>query len=267
MILIVEGGAILKKFNVLTCADAKFHHFLPNFERNVFSHFAEYPIIYDLGFSDIQRSILKSDIVSANGDFDITEKADSENIRATHKPSCIIDFLDRYKTGCLYVDADVIFTEAIDPLIFDDVDIAVTPRHPKEIQYLPDPYKNGEINSGVLFFANTAKSRDILAQWKMRCEQTRESDQMALSMVLHFAKLREPYGLHFQGDITILKLDPTIYNDVSCKTGKIWHFKNAGRRFHKKVKLLIASFITRRAPALMRIILRNNRSKMRVTHE
>lgn len=257
----------MNKFKILTCADSRFHHFLPNFEKNVLSHFGEYPVIYDLGFSKNQKDVLKSDIVKAGGGYDISEKADSGNIRTTHKPSCIIDFLDTFNTGCLYVDADVIFTEAIDLSIFDDIDIAVTPRHPKEIQCLPDPYKNGEINAGVLFFANTATSRNILEQWKIRCDQTRESDQKALSMVLHYAELRGSYGLHLQDDGKILKLDPTIYNDVACKTGKIWHFKNAGRRFHKKAKLLLASAIARRAPSVMHAILRRNRNKTLFTSQ
>ena len=51
-----------------------------------------------------------------------------------------------------------------------------------------------------------------------------------------------------QGLLQVLKLDSRIYNDVSSTIGKIWHFKNAGRRFHKRQKWYFSTRLEKIAP-------------------
>lgn len=238
-----------KRFRVVTCADAAFFHFLPTLERNVKMRLGQYPIIYDLGMTDAQIASLKSTVLKADRPEDYNSSTDIGNIKATHKPSCLLDFMGRFSEDCLYVDADVLFTDLVTPETFSGADIAVTPRHPNEVQS-ETAYINGTINTGVLFFRNTDPVKTFIKTWIAQCKLEQRSDQMAMSELLEDVGLKGGgLGMAKQGTLNILKLDARIYNDVGCTTGKIWHFKNAGRRFHKRRRYIKAALLDRFMPA------------------
>lgn len=216
-------------FRVITCADAGYFPFLPFLERNIARKFGRLPVIYDLGLTDDQRPQLASELRQAAdvpADFRGTEQRHGF-IRATHKPACIRDSLDRDPGGCLCVDADVLFLGRLDLRDFQSADVAVTPRHPKE--RTPAHLDNGRINTGVLFFSGSPRSRRLLADWQHACETGTDSDQKCLSDLLGDFDLSGPLGLANSDALSLAKLDPCIYNDVRQRTGRILHFKNAGR--------------------------------------
>lgn len=82
----------------------------------------------------------------------------------THKAACIADCLDRSPSGCLYVDADVLFVDRLTAADLAGADIAITPRHPKERS--PHHLANGDINAGILYFADSPAARTLLADWE-----------------------------------------------------------------------------------------------------
>ena len=55
------------------------------------------------------------------------------------------------------------------------------------------------------------------------------ADQKALSDLLADFDLLGPLGPATRGGMTVLKLDARIFNDTRLKTGRVLHFKNAGR--------------------------------------
>ena len=231
---------MIAPFRVLTCADADYFHFLPYLEANIARKFGRLPLIYDLGLTPEQRAQLKSEIVS----IEVTDayKASEPTrgfIMTTHKPACIADCLDRSGEGCLYVDADVLFVERLTAADLDCApagpDIAVTPRHPKE--RTPLHLENGTINAGVLYFSRTPAARGLLDTWTAACAVGDRTDQKALSDLLAGFSILESLGPEIRDDLALMKLDPRSFNDVRLKTGRILHFKRAGRDPHVTAKL------------------------------
>lgn len=220
-------------YRVVTCADANFFHFLPILEENVRRKTGQYPVIYDLGLHPKQRARLRSDVISLVPPEGYSEKIPGGAIRAHHKPDCLLDFLAQSDKNVLYLDADVLMVDRLPVGVFSDCDVAVTPRHPKEL-LAGDPFRNGRLNSGVMYFANNDRARALLEQWRTVCADGVHTDQMAISDILEPTDLNGSLGIASLGEVRVLKLDPRVYNDVACKTGRLWHFKNAGRRFHKK---------------------------------
>jgi len=232
-------------FKIISCADKEFFHFMPTLERNVKNHFGEYPIIYDIGMTAKQSASLKSRVIKVTPPSNYNQHSKIGSIITSHKPNCVLDFMSQYSEDCLYVDADVLFTEKVTPDEFTGADISVTPRHPNELKS-ENPYKNGTLNAGVLFFKNTAPVKTFIESWISQCALDQVSDQMAISELLEDARLTNgAFGLVKCGPLSVLKLDARIYNDVGSTIGKIWHFKNAGRRFHKRRRYLKAALLDR----------------------
>ena len=237
-------------FRILLCADAGFFQFLPSLEENIFKRQGQYPVIYDLGMTPDQVARLKSDVVQITPPDGYKAQSASGAIKTTHKPSCIQHFLTQNTSDVLYIDADVIILETILAEEFLDGDICVTPRHPKELRSAT-PFVNGTLNAGVIFFKNTPAVQDLVKIWDEECGVGDKSDQMALSDVLVAADIKAGSGVGYAHGLTIQKLPAVLYNDVSCSIGKLWHFKNAGRRSSKKNKRAFAILVANTAPRLM----------------
>jgi len=220
-------------YTVITCADANFFHFLPAQERNINRKHGAFPVIYDLGLTRRQVTRLQSTVSPITPPEGYNENVPGGAIRTSHKPSCILDCMERYERDVLYVDADVVMMAPLPSGCFAGSDVALTPRHPNEMRS-SNPYSNGTINAGVLYFANTTAVRELLKKWDARCAQGVESDQKALSELLSDADLTGDWEDATAEGLTIRKLDARLFNDVGTNTGYLWHFKNAGRRFHKK---------------------------------
>ena len=214
----------------MTCGDSRYFEFLYNFERNVRQQFGFWPVIYDLGLEEEQQQRLKSDIRKVA----VPEAFNTQNslnyIRTTHKPHCILDCLAAYPQDCLYIDADTVFVSAFGEDVFKNADIAVTPRHPKERK--EKYYANGLLNAGVVFFRNNHEGvAELISTWRKKCEEPDTTDQKALSDLLseEIILLESSAVLQEWRGVRVELLDAKIYNDVSCRTGKLFHFKNAGR--------------------------------------
>lgn len=215
-------------FDIMTCGDQKYFTFLKIFEKNVFNRYHFFPIIYDLGLTEDQRKLLKSEIRKIPISQSFYMKNSSNYIQATHNPSCILDYFSYHNKNILYVDADTLFVSTFNHTLFKDIDIAITPRHRKERK--KEYYTNGFINSGVLFFRNTNSVKELLLLWEKKCCDPDTTDQKALSDIFSDQiNLLEAKHIQKWNDLNILLLEAEIYNDVACKTGKLLHFKNAGR--------------------------------------
>ena len=215
-------------FDIMTCGDQKYFTFLKIFEKNVFNRYHFFPIIYDLGLTEDQRKLLKSEIRKIPISQSFYMKNSSNYIQATHKPSCILDYFSYHNKNILYVDADTLFVSTFNHTLFKDIEIAITPRHRKERK--KEYYTNGFINSGVLFFRNTNSVKELLLLWEKKCCDPDTTDQKALSDIFSDQiNLLEAKHIQKWNDLNILLLEAEIYNDVACKTGKLLHFKNAGR--------------------------------------
>jgi len=211
---------------VLTCADAGYFHFLPFFEANVERKFGTLPLIYDLGLTDAQRGSLRSELrrVPVPEDFAGTAHG---FIRATHKPACVADALDASPGGVLCADADLLFAGPVTRADVGEADVAVTPRTARERR--PDYLAKGAINTGLVYFAATPASHALVAAWAEACAAGDRGDQRALSDLLAGFDLLGPLGPATSGGMTVLKLDARVFNDTRLKTGRVLHFKNAGR--------------------------------------
>ncbi|MGO4910633.1 putative nucleotide-diphospho-sugar transferase [Pseudorhodobacter sp. W20_MBD10_FR17] len=252
-------------FRIVLCVDAGFFHFLPSLEKNIFKRQGQYPIIYDLGMTDKQVKRLKSEVVKMAPPEGYKDKSSSGAIKTTHKPRCISHFLANFSQDALYIDADVVILETIVADEFMDGDICVTPRHPKEMKSAK-PYLNGTLNAGVIFFKNTIPVQEVVKIWEAECDSSDKSDQMALSDILVDADIKAGPGVGQAHGITVRKLPATIYNDVRCSTGKLWHFKNAGRRASKRNKRAVAIFLANFMPKIMQLWLSYKRKCLTVTY-
>jgi hypothetical protein len=251
-------------FTILTCGDSKYFEFLQNFEDNIFAIFGYYPIIYDLGLKEDEKAKLKSEVRK----IPIKEKFWELNtigyVKTTHKPRCIKDILNEKNQDCIYVDADVIFTSKIQETEFKNADIGITPRHTKERK--PEYFTNGFINAGFIFFKNTKNVKALIDKWIASCQEQDTTDQKALSDILKEkidildGKTKQKYH-----EINVLLLDPAIYNDVSCKTGHMFHFKNAGRREVSLKKYRNFVLLQKKFPQTIRIITNLHRLWLKFT--
>jgi hypothetical protein len=208
-----------------------------------------------------QVARLKSEVIKITPPQGYKDKSASGAIKTTHKPGCIWHFLTNYDHDALYIDADVMLLEPLTQQDFSQGDVCVTPRHRKEM-LSKTPFLNGTLNAGVIFFKNTPAVQNFVALWEAECRVDDKSDQMALSDILTDAKITSGPGIGKAHGLAIQKMPAAIYNDVRCATGKLWHFKNAGRRSSKTNKRAIAIFVTNKAPSLMRLWLAYKRRKL-----
>ncbi len=218
----------METFSIMTCGDSRYFYFLKNFEKNIYERYGFFPFIYDLGLTTEQKKELKSPLRKITVPSIFNQKNSNNHIKAVHKPLCIRDCLSYSSKDVLYLDADTISISPFHPEDFKGCDVAITPRHPKERK--PSYYINGLLNSGVLFFRNNDSVLNFITLWDHFCQESDTTDQKALSdiLALHIDILGEK-GAYKWNNLNILLLDPEIYNDVSCRIGKVFHFKNAGR--------------------------------------
>ena len=239
-----------ERVRVLTCADADYFHFLPYFEANVERKFGRLPLIYDLGLTAGQRAALRSEIVRVPVPADYKDNEPSRGfIMTTHKPACIADALDRGEGGILYADADVLFAAPVTAADLGGADVAVTPRMARERR--ADYLANGALNAGVLYFAATPAARGLVAAWAAACAEGGRTDQKALSDLLGGFGLLGRLGREARDGLSLMKLDPRTFNDTRLKTGRVLHFKNAGRDPRVTAKLERARALEERHPRLL----------------
>lgn len=221
------------KLDIMTCADADFFPVVQVFERNVLKIQGRYPTIYDLGMTEEQRQSLRSPVVAIDVASDFKALGSHGFIRTSHKPAAIRHALGESAGAVLYMDADMLLTERLRGDEFLGADLAVTPRHPTEIAR-GSAAENGAINAGLLYFSGSQASREILARWAALCDSNEQSDQRNMSDLLQGWDMVASDRAERRDGLALARLDPLIYNDTRCRTGKVLHFKNLGRRSKKR---------------------------------
>lgn len=237
-------------YSILTCADTNFYPMALCLARNI-RHYPGYKLfLYDLGLQDTEREKLREldvtieQIPQQNDIFDFNSK---HNIRTTHKMGCIDHFLRKYKESVLVLDADVLLIEDIAAEIFPaEKEIVVTYRCDREKkQHI---LINGKINAGVMGFGAGVES-SFFEKWKGLCEDKEHTDQSAISTLLERqVELEKINSRQMYDSYSVRVLDGNIYNDVTCRIGKIFHFKSAGRRRNKHFGFMLFAFLQRLFP-------------------
>jgi len=249
--------------NILTFADQNFFPIVWQHAKQV-RRFVSYRLyVYDLGLNNSSRQRLTDigvTVLRTEFPADALGRNTRNHILGTHKMYCIEDYIKAHRGPVLVLDADTLLTEN-DELWPDEPDcIVVTARGPRE--HDPKLSLNGKINSGVMAFGSGIPA-EFFRQWKERCSQdSNATDQSALSDMLaeeniDFEKfdLRQPC---WWGGVVVR--DGEIYNDTSCRTGKIFHFKNNLIRRPKKLFLFtLFSTFTAVFPSLVAALVRYNR--------
>lgn len=212
--------------NVVTCADSKFFSCLVPLARSVQRAYGRDLIVYDLGLTKEQRRELQAVYIAIDVDPEYAELNSRRNVKTTHKPHCVEHYLKTYDEPMMLVDADCFFTERVEETGFD---FGVTFRHYAEQS--ERFYVNGMINAGVMFFNGGKRLLPLIEKWIEGCEPKEATDQSAMSEILSEVvdwterdRMYDWYGL------SVKIFDGEIYNDVLCRSGKIFHFKSVGRK-------------------------------------
>lgn len=250
-------------YNLLTCADAKYFHFAFALAKNI-ALFPNYRLfLYDLGLTENQYHTLTSlnvHIEQTVFDPDTFTYNKNNNIRNIHKINCIEHFIQKYQENVLVLDSDILILEDVALQLWPQPNqIVLTKRCLRECK--PHILINGKINSGVMAFGSCVEHAFFEA-WRTLCEDREHTDQSALSALvdpyLDWEKLNVPQpGPH----CAIVLLDGNVYNDVTCRSGKIFHFKNAGRQKNKRLGHALFSRLQRWLPRLTARLIRWNRER------
>ncbi len=249
--------------HILTFADSKFFPIVVRLVKNT-RRFVGYQLfIYDLGLTDPQKKALTEAgafILQTAFPRGALEMNTRGQIRAAHKMYCIENFVQFYGKPVVVLDADTLIIERIDELWPAEPDsIVVTARCPRE--HAPHQFANGAINSGVMAFGSGVPASFFL-QWKERClRDPGATDQSALSDMLtetgiDFGKLDIRQRSLWGG---VVVRDGEVYNDVTCRTGKIFHFKSIARRTKKLLTYKLFAAIHGMLPLLFERFVRYNR--------
>lgn len=250
-------------FSLLTCADTNYFPMALALAKNI-RLYKDYKLyLYDLGLQENEKKALRNlDVVIENipqekGIFDFNSKG---LIRTTHKMGCIQHFLEKYQRGVVIVDADILFIEdGLKDIFPDSKDIVVTYRCDREKK--PYVLANGKINAGVMGFGSDIKS-EFFERWKALCADGEHTDQSAISELLEKeVKLDRVETRQNLGEYIVKVVDGNIYNDVTCRIGKIFHFKRVGRRWNKRIGFVLFAFLQRNVPHLVERLVRINREK------
>lgn len=250
-------------FSLLTCADTNYFPMALALAKNVRLYKSYVLYLYDLGLEESEKKILTDlgvIIEAIPQEKDIFDFNSKGLIRTTHKMGCVEHFISKYKKSVVIIDADILFIEDAIKDIFPDLkDIVVTYRCDRERK--PYVLVNGKINAGVMGFGANIK-KEFFERWKSLCADGEHTDQSAISELLEEKVKLDRIGTKQKfGDYTIRVVDGNIYNDVTCRVGKIFHFKRVGRRWNKRMGFFLFSFLQRSFPHLMKCLIRINREK------
>ncbi len=241
--------------DVITCVDHSFAPYAKVLKR-IFSSLKNFRLwVYDIDLSEEKLDVADFKLVTT---INFAQFDAHKHIIASHKPHCIKHFMQTKHCSCLYIDADCVPTMDFDPAVFAGADIAVTPRALREQKEAI--LRNGLINSGVLYFNNTPEVLAFFDEWAQGCADGQVSDQKALSDILgkevdFFAENKDQVyqGLH------IRLLDANIYNDVTCRTGFLFHCKSVARRRSKYRFYCVLTFLMCHFPSLCSALVAFNR--------
>ncbi|NJB68025.1 hypothetical protein GGQ74_001698 [Desulfobaculum xiamenense] len=241
--------------NVITCADHSFMKYSAVLKRTAEKRSNLRVFVYDIDPCEEKHPCADFKF-DAGTDF---KKFDANNhIIANHKPLCVADFLKKTGRGCICIDSDCLLVGDIDASVFEGVDLCVTPRGRRENK--PHILKNGLLNSGFMYFAYNDAVMEFIARWGEACAGGQVSDQKALSDILSVnIDFNRGLGIQKFRDINVKLIDPDIYNDVTCRTGSVFHCKSVARTKRKYIFYKIFSFLACAFPKVVDRVVRFNR--------
>lgn len=129
--------------------------------------------------------------------------------RALHKPGIVLDALLKYPDqDILYLDADA---ELVGPWPDVAADLAVTVRRPDEAaaRTKEEATMMGEVNAGVIYFANRPAVHDFVRRWGEETALVR-NDQLALNRLVGTGLPRDGWANRSGVDVRCLPTD--LYN-------------------------------------------------------
>ncbi len=248
-------------YSILTCADTKFYGMACILAKNIRLYPDCQLFLYDLGLTEVEKKHLTKlgvviECIPYDKDtFSLNSKG---NIRTTHKIDCIRHFLRKYNKGVIVIDADAFFVDdCIQNMFPNDDEIVVTYRCDREKK--PHILVNGKINAGVMCFGKNIGD-EFFSEWASICLDKEQTDQSALSCLLdREVTLERINSVQLYGKYCVRVLDGNIYNDVTCRVGKIFHFKSAGRKLNRYIGIMSFSFLLYHFPKVVRKMVSINR--------
>lgn len=253
-------------YTVVTSADTNFYNLALGLAETLPSGAPLW--LYDLGLTSVEVAALQRRGVTVER---IPVPADSfafnsvNNIRTVHKMDCIEHCIAARNAGVILLDADVLVLdlEALKGLIPAPDEVVVTYRCLREQR--PHVLVNGRINAGVMAFGSAVPAA-FFQSWKDVCADPEQTDQSALSLLLEewgvdWTRLGEPQTVAGFSGIRVRVLDGNFYNDTSCRTGGIFHFKSAGRRGSKRLWYQLFVILLRCFPGFVRWAVQENRRR------
>ncbi|UIJ37028.1 hypothetical protein LWC08_09790 [Desulfobaculum bizertense] len=245
----------METINVITCVDKKFEKYAKNLKEICAKLTHIHLWVYDIGPQEEQLDVADFKLFATDN---YSRKDKNNHIIANHKPIIIKHFLTEKKANCLCIDADCIFTGDLAPSLFEQVDIGVTPRALREQKAAI--LRNGLINTGFLYFSYSQEMLAFLDRWAEACADGGVSDQKALSDILEtqIDLVDGDNSQRFDG-FNVFKFDPDVYNDVTCKTGKIFHCKSVARRKSKYRAYCVLSTMMKLCPHFCDALISFNR--------
>jgi len=176
----------------ITAADTKFYFFLPYMAAQIERLFPKARlIVYDLGMTEqetLQLSEWGVEVKKWHIGPGEAVKAPNYYPRALHKPSMILDALERYPNEtAVYLDADAIPNRKFS--VPTGCDVAVTlidQHHIAWIESNPQLEFLGVFNTGVIFFGRSKRRLELCREWtaRMHLAEFKISDQSVLSTLI-----------------------------------------------------------------------------------
>lgn len=245
----------LPDIKVITVADEKYFHLAQNLARTVEKKIGINLAIVDIGLTSEQRNAFDGYVLDGPQTHIPSDIGSGGFIKAAYKARAILDAINYFSQAVLYLDADCLVIENFPRSTFDDCDVAVTPRHPRENS--ERHLSNGCLNSGVLYFNNTNDSLRLLKRWCSELERSQKTDQKALSDLLQ--KVFKTGASNTSGvdpACQVKLLDPCVFNNVGLDGGCVVHHKNVLRSARGKRRYEIDLFLARWFPYCRNFVIR-----------
>ena len=227
-----RGRPMTEPFRVLTCADADYFHFLPYFEANVRAQVRH--AAADLRPRPDGRAARGAALRGASASPVPADYKDHEPthgfIMTTHKPACVADALDREPgRRPLRRRRRAVRRAGRPPPTSAAPTSPSRPRIARERR--PDYLANGALNAGVALLRRHPGRPGAWSPPGPRPAPRAAAPTRRRSPTSSPASTcSDRLGPETRGrPDRLMKLDPRTFNDTRLKTGRVLHFKNAGR--------------------------------------
>lgn len=245
----------LLDITIITVADENYFHLAQNLAKTVEKKMGRNLAIVDIGLAPEQRNTFNGCVLNGPKNY-VPDDIDLGGfVKAAYKARAILDTINYFSKAVLFLDADCLVIERFPKNIFENCDVAVTPRHPRESS--EKHLSNGYLNTGVLYFNNTNHSLSLLRKWCSDLERSQKTDQKALSDLLQgVLKTGASNTSGVDAACQVKLLDPCVFNNVGLDGGCVVHHKNVLRSSRSKRRYEIDLFLTRWFPNCRNLVIR-----------